>query len=979
MESLFQDIDLLQKHGINVADIKKLKSVGICTIKGIQMTTRRALCNVKGLSEAKVDKIKEAANKLIEPGFLTAFEYSEKRKMVFHITTGSQEFDKLLGGGIESMAITEAFGEFRTGKTQLSHTLCGEHQMELLDYVAAKFHEEAGIFKLLIIDSIMALFRVDFSGRGELAERQQKLAQMLSRLQKISEEYNVAVFVTNQMTADPGATMTFQADPKKPIGGHILAHASTTRISLRKGRGELRIAKIYDSPEMPENEATFAITAGGIGDAKEEAATVASATGDSASERESAAPAAAPTAEAPPPSVVTRPEPQALPSPAIRAPLPDLYPFGTMRGGGFGDRDRDRDRGGFGARGGGGLPPKKFGNPGERLRKKKWDLSELPKFEKNFYVEHPEVARLTPYEVDELRRKKEITVRGGDVCPKPVFAFHHANFPQYVMDVLMDQHFTEPTPIQCQGFPLALSGRDMVGIAQTGSGKTLAYLLPAIVHINHQPYLERGDGPICLVLAPTRELAQQVQQVADDYGKCSRLKSTCIYGGAPKGPQIRDLERGVEICIATPGRLIDFLESGKTNLRRCTYLVLDEADRMLDMGFEPQIRKIVDQIRPDRQTLMWSATWPKEVRQLAEDFLRDYTQINVGNLELSANHNILQIVDVCMESEKDHKLIQLMEEIMAEKENKTIIFVETKRRCDDLTRRMRRDGWPAMCIHGDKSQPERDWVLNEFRSGKAPILIATDVASRGLDVEDVKFVINYDYPNSSEDYVHRIGRTARSTNKGTAYTFFTPGNLKQARELIKVLEEANQAINPKLMQLVDHRGGGGGGGGRSRYRTTSSANNPNLMYQDECDRRLRGVKDGGRRDSASYRDRGETDRAGYANGSGYGSPNSAFGAQAGQYTYGQGTYGAAAYGTSGYTAQEYGAGTYGASSTTSTGRSSQSSSQQFSGIGRSGQQPQPLMSQQFAQPPGATNMIGYMGQTAYQYPPPPPPPPPSRK
>ncbi|XP_064179937.1 meiotic recombination protein DMC1/LIM15 homolog isoform X3 [Anguilla rostrata] len=341
-ESFFQDIDLLQKHGINMADIKKLKSIGICTVKGIQMTTRRALCNVKGLSEAKVDKIKEAAGKLLSNGFLTAFEYSERRKQVFHITTGSLEFDKLIGGGIESMAITEAFGEFRTGKTQLSHTLCGEHQMELLDFVAAKFHEEGGVFKLLvgedrlcphlcfpscgpccscsqhvshcrshsrlqsaqpntpgqrtglflsvftlsiqiilplsltlspplpqIIDSIMALFRVDFSGRGELAERQQKLAQMLSRLQKISEEYNVAVFVTNQMTADPGAGMTFQADPKKPIGGHILAHASTTRISLRKGRGEMRIAKIFDSPDMPENEATFAITAGGIADAKE--------------------------------------------------------------------------------------------------------------------------------------------------------------------------------------------------------------------------------------------------------------------------------------------------------------------------------------------------------------------------------------------------------------------------------------------------------------------------------------------------------------------------------------------------------------------------------------------------------------------------------------------------------------------------------------------------------------------------------------
>uniref|UniRef100_A0A674D152 RNA helicase n=1 Tax=Salmo trutta TaxID=8032 RepID=A0A674D152_SALTR len=368
----------------------------------------------------------------------------------------------------------------------------------------------------------------------------------------------------------------------------------------------------------------------------------------------------------------------------------------------------------------GGPPPmKKFGNPGELLRKKKWDLDELPKFEKNFYNEHPEL-RMTPYDIDEFRRRKEITVSGTG-CPRAITSFHQAQFPQYVMDVLLSQDFKEPTSIQ-----------DMVGIAQTGSGKTLANLVPAIVHINHQPYLERGDGPICLVLAPTREFAQQVQQVAHDYGKTSRIKSTCVYGGAPKGPQIRDLERGTEICIATPGRLIDFLEAGKTNLRRCTYLVLDEADRMLDMGFEPQIRKIVDQIRPDHQTLMWSATWLKDVRQLAEDFLRDYVQINVGALELSANHNILQIVNVCMENEKDNKLLQLMEEIMAEKENKTIIFVETKKRCDELTRRMRRDGWPAMCIHGDKSQPERDWVLTEFRSGKAPILIATDVASRGL-------------------------------------------------------------------------------------------------------------------------------------------------------------------------------------------------------------------------------------------------------
>uniref|UniRef100_A0A8C6TWD6 RNA helicase n=1 Tax=Neogobius melanostomus TaxID=47308 RepID=A0A8C6TWD6_9GOBI len=514
---------------------------------------------------------------------------------------------------------------------------------------------------------------------------------------------------------------------------------------------------------------------------------------------------------------------------------------------GFSDRERGRDRGygggpprfSGGAGGNRGGPPMgKFGNPGERLRKKHWNLDELPKFQKNFYQEHPDVTHLPLQDIEQYRRSKEVTVKGRD-CPKPITKFNEAAFPTYVMDIIGKQNWIEPTPIQSQGWPVALSGKDMVGIAQTGSGKTLAYLLPAIVHIQHQPFLEHGDGPICLVLAPTRELAQQVQQVAAEYGQPSRLKSTCIYGGAPKGPQIRDLERGVEICIATPGRLIDFLECGKTNLRRCTYLVLDEADRMLDMGFEPQIRKIVEQIRPDRQTLMWSATWPKEVRQLAEDFLKDYVQINIGALQLSANHNILQIVDVCIDLEKEDKLIRLLEEIMSEKENKTIIFVETKRRCDELTRRMRRDGWPAMGIHGDKSQQERDWVLNEFRFGKAPILIATDVASRGLDVEDVKFVINYDYPNSSEDYIHRIGRTARSQKTGTAYTFFTPNNMKQACDLISVLREANQAINPKLIQMAEERGGRGRGGRggykddrRDRYSGGGRNNYGGSTYRD---------------------------------------------------------------------------------------------------------------------------------------------------
>jgi superfamily II DNA/RNA helicase len=358
---------------------------------------------------------------------------------------------------------------------------------------------------------------------------------------------------------------------------------------------------------------------------------------------------------------------------------------------------------------------------------------------------------------------------------------------------------------------LGLSGLNTVGIAQTGSGKTLAYWLPGIIHVNAQPRLSRGDGRIVLVLAPTRELAQQIQDEARSFGYAAKVKSTCIFGGAPKGPQLRDLENGCEIVIATPGRLIDFLEMGKTNFRRTTYLVLDEADRMLDMGFEPQIRKIIEQIRPDRQVLMWSATWPKEVRKLAEDFLQDYVHINIGSVGLSANHNIMQIVDVCEEHQKEAKLARLLEEIGAQ--DKMLVIVETKRKADELTRLMRRDGYPAMCIHGDKQQKEREWVLGQFKNGDTTILVATDVAARGLHVDDVKFVINYDYPNNSEDYIHRIGRTGRKNNKGTAYTLFTPGNSAKAKDLVDVLQEAKQTVNPKLVEMAQC----GGFGGRSRY------------------------------------------------------------------------------------------------------------------------------------------------------------------
>ncbi|EJF56503.1 DEAD-domain-containing protein [Dichomitus squalens LYAD-421 SS1] len=451
-------------------------------------------------------------------------------------------------------------------------------------------------------------------------------------------------------------------------------------------------------------------------------------------------------------------------------------------------------------------------NLGGTLRSVDWGTQKLSHFEKNFYVEDKRVTARSDREIEEFRKLKEMKVQGRNV-PRPVTSFDEIGFPEYIMSTIRAQGFPNPTPIQCQAWPMALSGRDVVAIAQTGSGKTISFALPAMLHINAQPLLTAGDGPIALILAPTRELAVQIQQECTKFGSNSRIRNTAIYGGAPKGPQIRDLQRGVEIVIATPGRLIDMLESGKTNLRRVTYLVMDEADRMLDMGFEPQIRKIVSQIRPDRQTLMFSATWPKDVQKLANDFLKDFIQVNIGSMELTANHNISQIVEVVSDFEKRTKLIKHLEQISQENA-KVLIFVGTKRVADDITKYLRQDGWPALAIHGDKEQRERDWVLSEFKAGRSPILIATDVASRGLDVKDVRYVINYDFPNNCEDYIHRIGRTGRAGMTGTSYTYFTTDNAKQARELIGILREAKAHVPPQLEEMSMF---GGGGGGRSRY------------------------------------------------------------------------------------------------------------------------------------------------------------------
>nr|XP_043614476.1 DEAD-box ATP-dependent RNA helicase 14-like [Erigeron canadensis] len=407
---------------------------------------------------------------------------------------------------------------------------------------------------------------------------------------------------------------------------------------------------------------------------------------------------------------------------------------------------------------------------------------------------------------DAYRRKHEITVTGDNV-PPPFTSFEDTGFPSELLREVLEAGFSAPTPIQAQSWPVALQSRDIVAIAKTGSGKTLGYLIPGFIHLK-RVHKNRQMGPSVLVLSPTRELATQIQVEAVKFGKSSKILCTCLYGGAPKGPQLRDLDRGTDIVVATPGRLNDILEMRKISLSQVTYLVLDEADRMLDMGFEPQIRKIVNAVPARRQTLMYTATWPKEVRKIAADLLVNPVQVNIGNVdELVANKSITQFVEVVSPMEKNRRLEQILRS--QEPRSKVIIFCSTKKMCDQLGRNLTRQ-FSAAVIHGDKSQGERDYVLNQFRSGKSPVLVATDVAARGLDIKDIRVVINYDFPTGVEDYVHRIGRTGRAGATGEAYTFFGDQDAKHASDLIKVLEGANQRVPTEIRGMASRSVGMGG-------------------------------------------------------------------------------------------------------------------------------------------------------------------------
>lgn len=367
---------------------------------------------------------------------------------------------------------------------------------------------------------------------------------------------------------------------------------------------------------------------------------------------------------------------------------------------------------------------------------------------------------------------------GEPQAPPPIETFEDMNLHEDIIQDIRYHDYEKPTPIQTQGIPVALSGRDILGCAQTGSGKTASFAIPMIQHCLNQPAIRRGDGPLAVVLAPTRELAQQIEQEVKAFSRTSKMRSTIVVGGTHMGEQRIELRAGVEIVVATPGRFIDHLHQVNTYLDRVSFIVLDEADRMLDMGFEPQILEVMKNLPKGHQTLLFSATMPPEVEELAGKYLNKPVHVKVGTVS-TPTASVTQHLIQTAEDKKIPMLLQLcLEEQqaanhMGHKFPLTIIFVERKNRCDEVADALEDQGLSACSLHGGKTQQERESALRDFRTGRVNICVATDVASRGLDVSGIDHVINLDLPRALEDYVHRIGRTGRAGASGRATSYHT--------------------------------------------------------------------------------------------------------------------------------------------------------------------------------------------------------------
>ncbi|XP_020220919.1 DEAD-box ATP-dependent RNA helicase 35 [Cajanus cajan] len=417
------------------------------------------------------------------------------------------------------------------------------------------------------------------------------------------------------------------------------------------------------------------------------------------------------------------------------------------------------------------------------------------------------VRRMSKKECDLIRKQWHIIVDGVDI-PPPIKNFKDMRFPEPVLKKLKAKGIVQPTPIQVQGLPVILSGRDMIGIAFTGSGKTLVFVLPMIMVAMQEEIMMPivpGEGPFGLIICPSRELARQTYEVVEQFliplkeAGYPELRPLLCIGGVDMRSQLEIVKRGVHIVIATPGRLKDMLAKKKVNLDNCRYLTLDEADRLVDLGFEDDIREVFDHFKAQRQTLLFSATMPTKIQNFARSALVKPIIVNVGRAG-AANLDVIQEVEYV---KQEAKIVYLLE-CLQKTPPPVLIFCENKADVDDIHEYLLLKGVEAVAIHGGKDQEEREYAIAAFKAGKKDVLVATDVASKGLDFPDIQHVINYDMPAEIENYVHRIGRTGRCGKTGIATTFINKNQSETTLlDLKHLLQEAKQRIPPVLAELND--------------------------------------------------------------------------------------------------------------------------------------------------------------------------------
>jgi ATP-dependent RNA helicase DDX46/PRP5 len=414
-----------------------------------------------------------------------------------------------------------------------------------------------------------------------------------------------------------------------------------------------------------------------------------------------------------------------------------------------------------------------------------------------------EEAELMRLEMDGIK------IRGLD-APRPVKHWGAFGLPTSTLEIIRQKEWATPTAIQAQAIPAVMSGRDVIGIAKTGSGKTIAFLMPLLRHVKDQRPVTGNEGPIALILSPTRELAMQIHKEAKVFVQGIGMRIVCCVGGQSISEDIAMMKKGAEVIVCTPGRMIDLLTANNgrvTNLRRCTYLVMDEADRMFDMGFEPQVMKIVNNTRPDAQKVLFSATFPKTMEGLARKILVRPLEITVGGRSVVAAE-IDQRVEVRDNDTKFTRLLEILgeqgeEHKDDEEDSRTLVFVDRQESADDLFRELLQRGYVCASLHGGKEQVDRDEAIKNFKNGDVPIIVATSVAARGLDVKELRLVINYDAPNHMEDYVHRAGRTGRAGNTGVCITFITPEQDRFSVDIVRALEASKAFIPPDLKAMAD--------------------------------------------------------------------------------------------------------------------------------------------------------------------------------